>query len=90
MLIPLRNYSHYSICESNIKIDDLINYASKKNLPAIALTDYRLLSGALEFSIKAYKKGIQPIIGLDIDYTDELKRTSRLTLLSKNLTSLSL
>ena len=85
MLIPLRNYSHYSICESNIKIDDLINYASKQNLSAIALTDYKLLSGALEFSIKAYKKGIQPIIGLDIDYTDELKRTSRLTLLSKNL-----
>ena len=29
MLIPLRNYSHYSICESNIKIDDLNSFKDK-------------------------------------------------------------
>ena len=40
MLIPLRNYSNYSICESNIKIDDLVNYAFQNKLPALALTDY--------------------------------------------------
>ena len=67
MLIPLRNYSNYSICESNIKVEDLVEFASKNKLPAIALTDYKLLSGALEFSIKCQKKGIQPILGLDID-----------------------
>ena len=68
MLVSLRNYSNYSICESNIKIDDLVNFASKNNLSAIGLTDYKLLSGSLEFSIKCQKAGIQPIIGLDIDY----------------------
>ena len=56
MLIPLRNYSNYSICESNIKIEDLVNFAEKEKLPAMALTDYKLLSGALEFSIKCRKK----------------------------------
>ncbi|MDA9678999.1 DNA polymerase III subunit alpha [bacterium] len=85
MLIPLRNYSHYSICESNIKIDDLILHAVENNIPAISLTDYRLLSGALEFSMKALKKGIQPIIGLDVDYIDNLNRSFRLTFLCKNL-----
>ena len=75
MLIPLRNYSHYSICESNIKIDDLILHAVENKIPAISLTDYRLLSGALEFSMKALKKGIQPIIGLDVDYIDNLNRS---------------
>ena len=44
MLIPLRNYSNYSICESNIKIDDLVNFADKEKLPAMALTDYKLLT----------------------------------------------
>ena len=39
MLIPLRNYSNYSICESNIKIDDLIDFAVQKNLPANNLKD---------------------------------------------------
>ena len=67
MLIPLRNYSNYSICESNIKIDDLVNFATKNNSNAIGLTDYKLLSGSLEFSIKCQKAGIQPIIGIDVD-----------------------
>ena len=72
MLIPLRNYSNYSIFESNIKVGDLVEFASQNKLPAIALTDYKLLSGALEFSIKCQKKGIQPILGLDIDYLSSL------------------
>ena len=83
MLIPLRNYSNYSICESNIKIDDLVNYASQNQLPAIALTDHKLLSGTLDFSVKCKKKGIQPIVGLDVDYLSCLGSISRLTLLSK-------
>ncbi len=84
MLIPLRNYSNYSICESNIKIEDLINFAEKAKLPAMALTDYKLLSGALEFSTKCKNKGIQPIIGLDVDYISKLNHKSRLTFLCKN------
>ena len=84
MLIPLRNYSNYSICESNIKIDDLIDFAVQKNLPAIALTDYNLLSGVLEFSIKCIKKGIQPIIGIDLDYFSNIGHVSRITILSKS------
>ena len=85
MLIPLRNYSNYSICESNIKIDDLVDYASKNNLPAISLTDYKLLSGVLEFSVKCHNKGIQPIIGIDVDYVSSLGHVSRITLLSKTI-----
>ena len=84
MLIPLRNYSNYSICESNIKIEDLVNFAEKEKLPAMALTDYKLLSGALEFSTKCKNKGIQPIIGLDVDYISKLNHKSRLTFLCKN------
>ena len=83
MLIPLRNYSNYSICESNIKIDDLVEFASKNKLPAIALTDYKLLSGALEFSIKCQKKGIQPILGLDIDYFSSIDHLSRITIVTQ-------
>ena len=84
MLIPLRNYSNYSICESNIKIEDLVNFAEKEKLPAMALTDYKLLSGVLEFSTKCKNKGIQPIIGLDVDFNSKLKHKSRLTFLCKN------
>ena len=64
----MRNYNNNSKCDSNIKIEDLVNFASKNNLSAIGLTDYKLLSGSLEFSIRCQKAGIQPIIGVDIDY----------------------
>ena len=84
MLIPLRNYSNYSICESNIKIQDIVDFANDKNLIAIALTDYKLLSGVLEFSTKLQKKGIQPIIGIDVDYITSLGHQCRLTLIAKN------
>ena len=83
MLVSLRNNSNYSICESNIKIDDLVKFASKNNLSAIGLTDYKLLSGSLEFSIKCQKAGIQPILGLDIDYVSTLDHSKRVTFLSK-------
>ena len=84
MLVSLRNYSNYSICESNIKIDDLVNFASKNNLSAIGLTDYKLLSGSLEFSIKCQKASIQPIIGLDVDYISTLDHSKRVTFISKS------
>jgi DNA polymerase-3 subunit alpha len=84
MLVSLRNYSNYSICESNIKIEDLVNFASKNNFNAIALTDYKLLSGSLEFSTKCQKAGIQPIIGLDVDYVSILDHSKRVTFLSKS------
>ena len=70
MLIPLRNYSNYSICESNIQIGDLIEFASKNKLPAIALTDNNNMFGALEFSIECQNNGIQPIIGTSINLLD--------------------
>ena len=36
MLIPLRNYSNYSICESNIKVGDLVEFASQNKLVGVA------------------------------------------------------
>ncbi len=67
--IHLRCRSSYSLAEGAIKIDELIDLALSNNMPAIALTDNGNLFGALEFSLKAAKKGLQPILGciLDID-----------------------
>ena len=84
MLISLRNYSNYSICESNIKIEDLVVFANKNNFNAFGLTDYKLLSGSIEFSIECQKAGIQPIIGIDVDYKSSLDHLTRVTLLSKS------
>ena len=64
--VHLKTKSHYSILESSIKIDDLINRAVADNMHAIALTDTNNLFGAMEFTKKAIEKKIKPILGANI------------------------
>ena len=70
--IHLRTHSSYSLAESTIKIEKLVDLAKNNNMPAIALTDNNNMFGALEFSIECQKKGIQPIIGTSINLLDVL------------------
>lgn len=71
--IHLRVHSAYSLLEGALKIDKIIAYAQKNKAPALGLTDTNAMFGALEFSQKAMKAGVQPIIGckLGIDFADE-------------------
>lgn len=63
--IPLWIKTDYSILSSLIKIDDLINTLSLNNVEAAAICDDNLF-GTMEFYNKCKKKGIKPIIGLEI------------------------
>ena len=84
--IHLRTQSSYSLAESAIKIDKLVQLALKHNMPAIALTDNNNMFGALEFSLECQKNGIQPIIGTSINIFDisYKNRFSQLNFLVKN------
>ena len=55
--IHLRTQSSYSLAESTIKINKLLDLAKLNNMPAIALTDKQNLFGAFEFSLEAQKNG---------------------------------
>ena len=68
--IHLRTQSSYSLAESAIKIEKLVQLAVKHNMPAIALTDNNNMFGTLEFSLECQKNGIQPIIGTSINIFD--------------------
>jgi len=70
--IHLHVHSAYSLREGAIKIDKLLKLATADGMPALALTDTNNLFGALEFSEKSYKAGIQPITGLQltVDFGD--------------------
>ena len=68
--IHLRCQSSYSLSESTLKIDKLVQLAKKNQMPAIALTDNNNMFGALEFSIECIENGIKPIIGTSINYLD--------------------
>ncbi|MBI28694.1 MAG: DNA polymerase III subunit alpha [Pelagibacteraceae bacterium] len=89
--IHLRTQSSYSLSESAIKIDKLVEMTKDFNMPAVALTDNNNMFGALEFSIKSSNKGIQPIIGTTINlFINDLHNINnnininQVTLLAKN------
>lgn len=80
--VHLRVHSAFSLLEGALKSDKVINHAVADGEPAIAITDTNNLFGALEFTQKCFKAGIQPIIGcqLAIDFDDEGRdlRTAKL------------
>lgn len=60
-------HSHYSLLDGIAQIDPLVNRASEYGMPAVALTDRNNLYGAIEFYKACEKKGVKPIIGVDLD-----------------------
>ncbi|MGB9771166.1 MAG: DNA polymerase III subunit alpha [Candidatus Kapaibacteriota bacterium] len=63
--VHLHNHTHYSMLDAAATVDDLINAAIEKGHKAVALTDHGVMFGAMEFYLKAKKKGIKPIIGFE-------------------------
>ncbi|MBF8250433.1 MAG: polymerase III subunit alpha, DNA polymerase III subunit alpha protein, partial [Deltaproteobacteria bacterium] len=92
--IHLHTHSHYSLLDGLSKLEDLVDLAKKRGMPAMAITDHGNMYGAIEFYKLAKKAGIKPIIGveayvanrsrLDKDPGIDNKRY-HLTLLAKNL-----
>ncbi|MBC8130544.1 MAG: DNA polymerase III subunit alpha [Rhizobiaceae bacterium] len=70
--IHLRCHSAFSLLEGALRIDQIVKHAKADAMPAIGIADTSNLFGALEFSEKAAKAGIQPIIGcqLEVDFGD--------------------
>ena len=84
--IHLRTHSSYSLAESTLKINNLVELARLNHMPAIALTDNNNMFGVLEFSIECLQKGIQPIIGSSVNLLDfnDKNVPSRINFLVKN------
>ena len=70
--VHLRVHSEYSLLQGAIRLKSLPKLCVRENMPAVAVTDKNNLFCALEFSVSASSKGIQPIIGCQIDtqYSD--------------------
>ncbi|MDG2474652.1 MAG: DNA polymerase III subunit alpha [Paracoccaceae bacterium] len=86
--IHLHLHSSYSLLEGAITTENLTVLCSQNNMPAVAITDTGNLFAALELSELLSKKGIQPIIGCQIDlmyYEDtENFKPRPIVLLAKN------
>jgi len=64
--IHLHVHSEYSILDGCLRITDLVETASRYNMPAVALTDHGNIFGAVEFFKAARKQGLKPIIGCEV------------------------
>src|SRR5579863_10481247 len=77
--VHLHVHSSFSLREGALSIARLSKLALADSMPALAITDTNSLFGALEFSEKLAKEGIQPIIGiqLTVDFGDGASLASR-------------
>ncbi len=64
--VPLHVHSQYSILDSTLSIESIASKAKEFELPAVALTDFCNMYGAVEFYKTVKYKGIKPIVGIEI------------------------
>ncbi len=81
--VHLHVHSHYSLLDGLPKIDELVAAAKQRGFLALALTDHGNMYGAIEFYEECQKKGIKPIIGVEVNLTpgnrqDPPQRSDRL------------
>ena len=65
--VHLHTHSDYSMQRSTAKVKKMLDLAVKLEQPALALTDYGNLFGAIEFYSQAMSRGIKPILGCELN-----------------------
>lgn len=76
--------SGYSLMNSTITIDNLVEKASELQFDALALTDEHVLYGVIPFYKACQQHGIKPIIGMIVMVADEQQESAKCILLAKN------
>ncbi|MFQ5794713.1 MAG: DNA polymerase III subunit alpha [Candidatus Bipolaricaulia bacterium] len=74
--VHLHTHCEYSILDATARIDALLDKAEACRMPALALTDHGVMSGAVELYRKARDRGINPVIGCEL-YVAPTARTER-------------
>ncbi|MFC3705813.1 DNA polymerase III subunit alpha [Devosia honganensis] len=64
--IHLHVHSAFSLLEGALQLGTILDLAAADGQPALGIADTNNLFGALEFSEKAAKKGIQPLVGVEL------------------------
>lgn len=77
--VHLHVHSAFSLLEGALQLKKVMELAITDNQPALAITDRNNMFGALEFSEKASKEGLQPIMGckLAVSFQDDKDHVPR-------------
>jgi DNA polymerase-3 subunit alpha len=83
--IHLSLHTEYSLLDSTIRIDALMDAVKAAGMPAVALTDQSNLFALVKFYKAALAAGIKPLIGVDLRIDEGAQsEPSRLVLLCQN------
>ncbi len=86
MFLHLHTHSSYSFLEGLASPAELVQAAARLGLPALGLTDHIGLTGAVEFYDACREAGLRPILGLELEVSQNSLGTGSLALLAENLT----
>ncbi len=86
--VHLRLHTEYSIVDSVVRIDDLVQQVAAAGMPAVAITDHVNLFGLIKFYSAAMSAGVKPLCGCDVlvENDDNPQRPFPLVLLVRNKT----
>ena len=81
--VHLRVHTEYSLVDSLLRVDALVDAVAEQRMPACAITDQGNVSALVKFYKPALSRGVKPIVGADIWVAESLedREPSRLTLL---------
>ena len=84
--IHLRTHTEFSVVDGSLRIDDLTAAAAANGQGALAISDLCNLFGAVKFYSAARKRGVKPLIGVDLwlEPAGGEKQPSRLLALAQN------
>jgi DNA polymerase-3 subunit alpha len=81
--VHLRVHTEYSLVDSLLRVDELVDAVAERRMPACAITDQGNVSALVKFYKPALARGVKPIVGADVWIAEsrEDREPSRLTLL---------
>ncbi|MBL1229413.1 DNA polymerase III subunit alpha [Enterococcus sp. BWB1-3] len=87
MFPQLYTITSYSLLSSTIRIAEFVKKAKQFGYEQLGIADINVLHGAVEFYEACQSEGIQPIIGMTLDYTPETTdQTKKLIFYAKDHT----
>jgi len=84
--VHLRLHTEYSLVDSVVRVEELVDAVLAAEMPAVALTDENNLFAMVKLYRAALERGIKPIVGVDLLLRESGERAqpSRLTLLCQS------
>ncbi len=88
--VHLRLHTEYSLLDGTVRVPELMDAVAEGGMPAVALTDECNLFAMVKFYRAAQKRGVKPLVGVDLRLREERQSQDRLepprlTLLCQNL-----